>query len=93
MSRFDDFIRERRKYLHNVSPHTVSWYVARIQMAAFGITHASRIEGHGAPHEGGGLEGNRLQRRNPRDQCLSALEQGLGAEMRSGMHSSTNPAN
>lgn len=25
MSRFDDFIRER-KYLHNVSPHTISWY-------------------------------------------------------------------
>lgn len=25
MGRFDDFIRER-KYLHNVSPHTVSWY-------------------------------------------------------------------
>ncbi len=26
MSRFDDFVRER-KYLHNVSPHTVTWYV------------------------------------------------------------------
>ena len=26
MSHFDEFVRER-KYLHNVSPHTVRWYV------------------------------------------------------------------
>jgi len=26
MSRFDDFVKER-KFLHNVSPHTVKWYV------------------------------------------------------------------
>jgi len=26
MGRFDDFVRER-KYLHNVSPNTVRWYV------------------------------------------------------------------
>lgn len=30
MSRFDAFIRER-KYLHNVSPHTVSWYTSALR--------------------------------------------------------------
>ena len=30
MSHFDTFIRER-KYLHNVSPHTISWYTSALR--------------------------------------------------------------
>ena len=71
---FNDFIRERR-YLNNVSPATISWYTHAFKWLPANRQHKEQLKDTVLRMREKGLKETGCNCRNPRYQCLSALEQ------------------
>jgi len=90
MSRLAAFVQERR-YLKNVSPSTVSWYVHAFKWLPSESPSQEELKDAVMRMRATGLR-NRMQREHSRHQCVSALEQRVRVQVRRGLKSSAHPA-